>query len=82
MLILQISIIIFVALISLGGESEAIKEHIQTISKLVVCALVFSLYSLIPVLLGVKEVIDFEGLIKTRKTINKRKKSALTKLGK
>ncbi|WP_234083697.1 hypothetical protein [Enterobacter quasiroggenkampii] len=82
MLSLQIFIIIFVALISLGGESESIKEHIHTISKFVVCALVFSLYSLIPVLLGVKEVIDFEGLIKTRKTINKRKKSALTKLGK
>ena len=82
MLALQISIIVFVALISLGNESETIKEHIQIISKLVVCTLIFSLYSLIPVLLGVKEIIDFEGLIKTRKALNKRKKNALAKLGK
>ncbi|PLD99013.1 hypothetical protein B6I64_18340 [Klebsiella pneumoniae] len=82
MLALQISIIVFVALISLGNESETIKEHIQIISKLVVCTLIFSLYSLIPVLLGVKEVIDFEGLIKTRKALNRRKKNALAKLGK
>ncbi len=82
MLSLQITIIAFVAIISLGGESELIKENIKLISNSVVCALVFSLYSLIPVLLGVKEVIDFESLIKTRKTSNKRKKSALTKLGK
>lgn len=82
MLALQISIIIFVAIISLGGESDSIKENIKPISNSVVCALVFSLYSLIPVLLGVKEVIDFEALIKIRKTSNNRKKSALTKLGK
>lgn len=82
MLTLQISIIIFVALISLGNESSFVQQHIHTISKFVVCTLFFSLYSLIPVLLGVKEVIDFEGLIKTRETLNKRKKSALSKLGK
>ncbi len=82
MLVLQIFIIIFVALISLGGESAIIKDNSKIISNLVICALVFSLYSLIPVLLGVKEVIDFEALIKIRKTAHKRKKSALTKLGK
>lgn len=82
MLSLQIAIIAFVAIISLGGESELIKENIKLISNSVVCTLVFSLYSLIPVLLGVKEVIDFESLIKTRKTSNKRIKSALTRLGK
>lgn len=82
MLGLQILIVIFVSLVSLGSGSDAIKENIKILSNLVVCALVFSLYSLIPVLLGVKEVIDFESLIKVRKTSNKRKKSALTKLGK
>lgn len=82
MLGLQITIIIFVALISLGGNSEIITEHIKIITNLVVCALVFALYSLIPVLLGVKEVIDFESFIKIRKTNNNRKKAALTKLGK
>lgn len=82
MLVLQITIIIFVAIISLGGESDLIKDNIKIISNSVVCALVFSLYSLIPVLLGIKEVIDFESFIKVRKTRNKRKKAALTKLGK
>jgi hypothetical protein len=74
MLVLQITIIIFVAIISLGGESDLIKNNIKIISNSVVCALVFSLYSLIPVLLGIKEVIDFESFIKVRKTRNKRKK--------
>lgn len=82
MLVLQIAIIIFVAVISLGSESDSIKSHIQIFTKLLLCALFFSLYSLIPVLLGVKEVIDFEALIKIRKTLTKRKSSALSKLGK
>ncbi|MGX9377472.1 hypothetical protein ACWXV6_22150 [Pantoea ananatis] len=82
MFIVQIAIILFVALVSLATGSEIINEHIKIITNLVICSLVFSLYSLIPIALGIKEVIDFESLIKTRQTADKRKKSALAKLGK
>ncbi|MBV4366265.1 hypothetical protein [Erwinia phyllosphaerae] len=81
-MILQILVVLGVILISMAGKQELISDHIKTLTNIVVSAIACSLYSAIPMLLGIKEVFDFEAVIKNRKKIIKRQSETLKKLAK
>lgn len=79
-LILQIIVIAFVAILSLAGTPEPLKEYGKIISNITVTMVVASLYSIIPSVIGIMEVYDFEAIIKERKRQKKKIKNAVTKL--
>lgn len=79
-LIIQIIVVLGVILISMAGRQELISSHIKELTNIIMCAIAFSLYSAIPMLIGIKEVFDFEALIKKRKRNLTRQSEALKKL--
>ncbi|HGM7400459.1 TPA: hypothetical protein ACKQGK_004433 [Serratia marcescens] len=80
LLIIQITIILFIAILSLSNGNEVIQNHIKPLTNLAISLMVCSFYSILPSVLGIKEVNDFEAKIKQRKAQNKRVKATLEKL--
>ncbi len=79
-MIIQIIIVAFMAVLSLSGQLTEVTSVAHKLSNLAVVTVIISLYSFIPSVLGVKEVNDFEAIIKSRKAQNKRTNATLKKL--
>lgn len=79
-MVLQILVVLGVVLISMAGKQELVSDHIKALTNIVMSAIACSLYSAIPMLLGIKEVFDFEAVIKNRKKNIKRQAETLKKL--
>lgn len=79
-MVLQIFVVLGVVLISMAGKQELITDHIKILTNIVMSAIACSLYSAIPMILGIKEVFDFEAVIKNRKKNIKRQSETLKKL--
>lgn len=81
-IIFQISIILYVAIISMIGQPEELEPYFKVLSNIAIISMTCSLYTIIPSILGIKEISDFEATIKKRKVEKKRLASALEKLAK
>jgi len=79
-MVLQILVALGVILISMAGKQELVSSHIKILTNFIMSAIACSLYSVIPMLLGIKEVFDFEAIIKARKKNSKRQSETLKKL--
>lgn len=81
-LILQLMTIALIAIVSLSSNTPLFSEHVKFLTNISISAMIASLYTIFPSILGIKDVFDFEAKIKHRKVQGKRMKQTLEKLAK
>ncbi|CNE40283.1 MULTISPECIES: hypothetical protein [Yersinia] len=79
-LIFQVIIIAINIILSLASPSDVVQLHKEFLINFSTSMMIVSLYLIIPSVLGIKEINDFETKVKRRKVDNKNLKSAISRL--